>query len=38
VPLTVSERLSELVLSLPIYPELRDDEVERIVAALRAFD
>jgi dTDP-3-amino-3,4,6-trideoxy-alpha-D-glucose transaminase len=37
VPLTVSERLCRHILSLPIYPELRDDEVERVAAALRAF-
>ena len=37
VPLTVSERLCARILSLPMYPELRDDEVERVVEALRAF-
>ncbi len=37
VPLSVSERLCERILSLPIYPELRDDEVERIVDALATF-
>jgi dTDP-4-amino-4,6-dideoxygalactose transaminase len=35
--LDVSERLCSRVLSLPIYPELRDDEVEHVSAALRAF-
>ena len=30
VPLEESERLCEHILSLPIYPELRDDEVERV--------
>jgi dTDP-4-amino-4,6-dideoxygalactose transaminase len=38
VPLSVSERLCERILSLPIYPELRDDEVERVTEALRTFD
>jgi dTDP-4-amino-4,6-dideoxygalactose transaminase len=37
VTLTVSERLSEHILSLPLYPELRDDEVDQVAAALRAF-
>ena len=37
VPLTVSERLSEHILSIPLYPELRDDEVDHVAAALRAF-
>ena len=37
VPLSVSERLCERIVSLPIYPELRDDEVERVAAALRTF-
>jgi dTDP-3-amino-3,4,6-trideoxy-alpha-D-glucose transaminase len=37
VPLSVSERLCERILSLPIYPELRDDEVERVVETLRDF-
>jgi dTDP-4-amino-4,6-dideoxygalactose transaminase len=37
VPLEVSERLSSRILSLPIYPELRNDEVERVAEALRAF-
>jgi dTDP-4-amino-4,6-dideoxygalactose transaminase len=36
VPLSVSERLCERILSLPIYPELRDDEVDRITVALAA--
>ena len=34
--LPVSERLCAEVLSLPLYPQLRDDEVERVVAAVRA--
>jgi dTDP-4-amino-4,6-dideoxygalactose transaminase len=34
--LAVSERLAETVVSLPIYPELTDDEVERVSAAARA--
>lgn len=37
VPLSVSERLCERILSLPIYPELRGDEVERVAEALRTF-
>jgi len=37
VPLTVSEELCEHVLSLPVYPELRDEEVERVADALRTF-
>jgi dTDP-3-amino-3,4,6-trideoxy-alpha-D-glucose transaminase len=37
VPLSVSERLCDGILSLPIYPELRDAEVERIADALRSF-
>jgi dTDP-4-amino-4,6-dideoxygalactose transaminase len=37
VPLSVSERLCERILSLPIYPELRDDEVERVTDALRSY-
>jgi dTDP-4-amino-4,6-dideoxygalactose transaminase len=37
VPLVVSERLCSRILSLPIYPELRDDEVERVAEALRSF-
>jgi dTDP-4-amino-4,6-dideoxygalactose transaminase len=37
VPLTVSEHLCAHILSLPMYPELRDDEVERVAEALRAF-
>jgi dTDP-3-amino-3,4,6-trideoxy-alpha-D-glucose transaminase len=35
VTLSVSERLCERILSLPIYPELRDDEVERVTETLR---
>ena len=37
VPLSVSERLCERILSLPVYPELRDDEVERVAQTLRSF-
>lgn len=32
--LPVSERLADEVLSLPIHPDLRDDEVERVTAAV----
>jgi dTDP-4-amino-4,6-dideoxygalactose transaminase len=35
--LPVSERLSRQVLCLPIYPELREDDIERIAGAVRAF-
>ena len=38
VPLPVSERLAERVLSLPIYPELTDAEVEHVASAVRAVD
>jgi dTDP-4-amino-4,6-dideoxygalactose transaminase len=37
VPLTNAEQLCEQVVSLPIYPELRNDEVERVAAGLRSF-
>jgi dTDP-4-amino-4,6-dideoxygalactose transaminase len=36
VPLTVAEELSRTVVSLPIYPELTDGEVEQVAAAARA--
>lgn len=35
VPLTVTESACREILSLPLFPELRDDEVERVVAAIR---
>ena len=35
LPLTVSERLCERVVSLPLYPELTDAEAEAVVAAVR---
>jgi UDP-2-acetamido-2-deoxy-ribo-hexuluronate aminotransferase len=35
-PLPVSERLANDVLSLPIHPDLRDDEVERVIEAVRS--
>jgi dTDP-4-amino-4,6-dideoxygalactose transaminase len=34
-PLPVSEKLADEVLSLPIHPDLRDDEVERVIAAVK---
>jgi dTDP-4-amino-4,6-dideoxygalactose transaminase len=34
--LPVSERLANEVISLPIHPDLTDDEVERVIAAVRA--
>jgi dTDP-4-amino-4,6-dideoxygalactose transaminase len=37
VPLTNAERLCAEVVSLPIYPELRDDEVDRVSQAVRSF-
>ena len=33
----ISERAAEEVLALPIYPELREDEVETVVEAIRRF-
>jgi dTDP-3-amino-3,4,6-trideoxy-alpha-D-glucose transaminase len=36
LPLVVSERLCERVVSLPLYPELADAEAEQVVAAVRA--
>ena len=36
LPLDVSERLCERVVSLPLYPELTDAEAEQVVAAVRA--
>ncbi len=36
VPLTVSERLCERVVSLPLYPELTDQELEHVIAAVNA--
>jgi len=35
-PLPVSERLANEVVSLPMHPDLRDDEVDRVVALVRA--
>jgi len=32
-----AERSSREVLSLPLYPELRDDEVQHVVTAIRSF-
>ena len=37
VPLERAERLCSKVVSLPIYPELRDWEVEHVATALRSF-
>jgi dTDP-3-amino-3,4,6-trideoxy-alpha-D-glucose transaminase len=36
MPLPVSERLCERVVSLPLYPELTDAEAEQVVAAVQA--
>jgi dTDP-4-amino-4,6-dideoxygalactose transaminase len=36
VSLEGAERLSELVVSLPLHPQLSDDEVEQVAAAARA--
>jgi dTDP-4-amino-4,6-dideoxygalactose transaminase len=35
--LPVTDRLVGRILSLPIYPELRDAEVDQVIAAIRAF-
>ncbi|MFO1183836.1 MAG: DegT/DnrJ/EryC1/StrS family aminotransferase [Bauldia sp.] len=35
-PLPVSERLADEVVSLPVHPDLTDDEVARVIAAVRA--
>jgi dTDP-4-amino-4,6-dideoxygalactose transaminase len=32
-----TERACEAILSLPIYPELRDEDVERVAGAVRSF-
>ncbi|WP_273654168.1 DegT/DnrJ/EryC1/StrS family aminotransferase [Cellulomonas fimi] len=37
VTLPVTERLAASVLSVPVFPELRDDEVERVCDALERF-
>ena len=36
-PIPVARSLVGQILSLPVFPELRDDEIERIAAAIRAF-
>lgn len=36
-PIPVARSLVGQILSLPMFPELRDDEIERIAAAVRAF-
>jgi dTDP-4-amino-4,6-dideoxygalactose transaminase len=36
VELPVTNRLVECILSLPIYPELRDDEADRVIQAIHA--
>jgi dTDP-4-amino-4,6-dideoxygalactose transaminase len=36
-PIPVARRLVEHILCLPMFPELRDEEVERVAAALHAF-
>jgi dTDP-3-amino-3,4,6-trideoxy-alpha-D-glucose transaminase len=38
VPLTVSEQLCERVVSIPLYPELTEDEVEAVSVALSEFE
>ena len=35
--LPVTERLSDRILSLPVFPELREDEISRVGEALAAF-
>ncbi len=37
VPLDESERAAREVLALPIYPELADEQIDTVVAAVRAF-
>jgi len=32
-----TERISKEVLSLPMYPELRDDQVEYVIKVIREF-
>jgi dTDP-4-amino-4,6-dideoxygalactose transaminase len=36
-PIPVARRLVQQILCLPIFPELRDDEVERVAAAIHEF-
>ena len=35
--LPVTERVCQQILSLPIYPELSDADVERVIATVRSF-
>ena len=35
--LPVTERICRQILSLPLYPELSDADVERVIAAVRGF-
>ncbi len=35
--LPITERLADRILSLPIYPELSDGDVERVIAAVRGY-
>jgi|SRR6478752_1694381 len=35
--LPVTERLAEQILSIPVFPEMRDDEVEQVCRALESF-
>jgi len=37
-PLPETERAAREVLSLPMYPELRDDEVQQVIAAIHDFE
>jgi dTDP-4-amino-4,6-dideoxygalactose transaminase len=36
VHMPVSERLAERTLSIPLYPTLTEDEIETVIAAVRA--
>ena len=36
-PIPVARSLEDQILSLPMFPELRDDEIERVAAAIRSF-
>ena len=37
VPLPVTEKISGEILSLPLFPEMRDDEADRVCALIRQF-
>jgi dTDP-4-amino-4,6-dideoxygalactose transaminase len=35
--LPVTERLCERILTLPMYPELSDDEIDQVIAGVRSY-